>query len=492
MKRSSTPTFLLELSLQVNSQQAKHLQGHFEAARSLYNALLGEAMKRLAKMRADSRYDVARLLPKGNERNALFSLLRKEYGFSEYVLHAYLAHVNTTWIADHIDANTAQILATRAYHAANKVCLRQVNKVRFKSKGRGLDSLEGKSNKQGIRFVLQKPEEGNIGSLLWGKDRFIALIDWNDPVVCHGLKHRIKYVRLIRRKASSPKAKGADHQGYRYSCQLILEGKPYQKPKHTVGHETVGLDLSLSMIAVVSQEGTAQLETFCSEIVVDAKAKRRLESKLDRQRRANNPQNYDSKGRVKKGRLRWHKSKAYQATQRRLANRERKLAAHRKSLHGKRVQFGKSVGLRAPGMFVALLKRTVANTGGILHEVSTQQTKLSQYCHNCKTYRKKPLSERWHTCSCGISIVQRDVYSACLAAYLDMKTLIPSIDPEIWEGMETCLRTAIEENIQRANDGQVLPRSMGVPRARARLFSSLDCPSQELVYHRGRLKERYD
>ena len=37
----TTPTFLLELPLQVNSQQAKRLRGHFEAARHLYNALLG-------------------------------------------------------------------------------------------------------------------------------------------------------------------------------------------------------------------------------------------------------------------------------------------------------------------------------------------------------------------------------------------------------------------------------------------------------------------
>ncbi len=49
--KSKTPTFLLELPLQITSQQAKHLRSHFEAARCLYNALLGEAMKRLKRMR---------------------------------------------------------------------------------------------------------------------------------------------------------------------------------------------------------------------------------------------------------------------------------------------------------------------------------------------------------------------------------------------------------------------------------------------------------
>jgi hypothetical protein len=37
-----TPTFLLELPLQVTAGQAKRLRAHLEAARQLYNALLSE------------------------------------------------------------------------------------------------------------------------------------------------------------------------------------------------------------------------------------------------------------------------------------------------------------------------------------------------------------------------------------------------------------------------------------------------------------------
>jgi hypothetical protein len=46
VKKSKTPTFLLELPLSVDVGQAKRLHAHFEAARCLYNALLGEARKR--------------------------------------------------------------------------------------------------------------------------------------------------------------------------------------------------------------------------------------------------------------------------------------------------------------------------------------------------------------------------------------------------------------------------------------------------------------
>ena len=54
MKKSTTPTFLLELPLALTLGQVKHLQAHFEAARCLYNALLGEALRvRLAHLLQD-------------------------------------------------------------------------------------------------------------------------------------------------------------------------------------------------------------------------------------------------------------------------------------------------------------------------------------------------------------------------------------------------------------------------------------------------------
>src|SRR5258707_8963049 len=294
-------------------------------------------------MRADPAWQAARAIPKTQkqERAEALSRLRQQYGFSEYALHDFAKKANCTWITDHIDAMLAQTLASRAYQAVNRVCLGKAKKVRFKSKGRGLDSVENKWEKSGLRFVLQPPEEGNQGWLVWGKDHLPARIDWEDPVVKYGLDHRIKYARLVRRKASSPQAKGADCQGYRYSVQLALEGTPYQKkPKNQPGHDVIGLDLGPSTLAIVPREGEARLVPLCEELRPNARKKRRLERKLDRQRRANNPQNYDDKGRIKKHwkrRLTWQDSYGYPVTRRRLAHHERKLAAHRKSLHGRLV-----------------------------------------------------------------------------------------------------------------------------------------------------------
>src|SRR5215831_16820770 len=44
-ERKPTPTFLLELPLQVTSSQAKRLRAHLEAARQVYNAVLSGAIR---------------------------------------------------------------------------------------------------------------------------------------------------------------------------------------------------------------------------------------------------------------------------------------------------------------------------------------------------------------------------------------------------------------------------------------------------------------
>jgi hypothetical protein len=170
--------------------------------------------------------------------------------------------------------------------------------------------------------------------------------------------------------------------------QLALEGVPYHKPKHPTGSDTIGLDLGPSTIASVPGEGEARLEQFCEVLAADARAMRRLQRQMDRQRRAANPHNYDAHKRIKRGgkhKLVCKTSKSYQAVRRRKAAKERKLAAHRKSLHGQLVhqivavgntvvteklsykgwqkRYGRSVGLRAPGMFMELLRRTGAAYG---------------------------------------------------------------------------------------------------------------------------------
>src|SRR5258708_37017628 len=276
--KTKTPTFLLELPLVADAGQAGRVGGNVEVGRQFYNAMLSAGQRRLRRMRADPAWQEARAIPRTHkqERRAAFSALRERYGFSEYAFHELAKELRVSWLAEHLDAVLAQTLASRAYHALNRVCVGKAKRVRFKSKSRGLGSLENKRNDTGLRFVLEPPEEGNRGWLIWKEDQLPAVIDWDDEVVAHGLRHHIKYARLIRRPASSPRAQGADCQGYRYFVQLACEGVPHRKQKHAVGSDTIGADLGPSTIALVPREAEASLAVFCEELAPNAQAIRRL------------------------------------------------------------------------------------------------------------------------------------------------------------------------------------------------------------------------
>ena len=85
--------------------------------------------------------------------------------------------------------------------------------------------------------------------------------------------------------------------------------------------------------------------------------------------------------------------------------------------------------------------------------------------------------------------MQRDLYSAFLLAYLEPEQTLPSVNQPVWEGAEPRLRAVMEDLQQRANEGQTLPRSMGLvarrtsgaARAGARRLKSPAYPHQEPV-----------
>jgi hypothetical protein len=78
----------------------------------------------------------------------------------------------------------------------------------------------GKRTDVGLRLLLD-PGVSDGGFLIWNAQVLPAIIDWRDPVVQHGLRHPITYARLVRRKAPSPQAQGADHDGNHYVVPLV-------------------------------------------------------------------------------------------------------------------------------------------------------------------------------------------------------------------------------------------------------------------------------
>jgi putative transposase len=470
MARETTASFICEVPLQATPADERELLIRLDCARMVYNACLGESLRRLKQLHESRAYKSARLLPRGirgsgaaQKRTKAFRDADELVGFQEYDLHAYAKQFGQAWVGvNRLDSLTIQKIATRAFRAVQEYQFNQKGKPRFKGKG-WFDSVEGKTNTSGIRWQAEQ------NTVQWLGLTLPAIIKADDKVIAHGLTCKVKFVRIVRRKLN---------RRVRFYAQLVCEGTPYQKAKNTLGQGVVGIDIGPSTLATVTDE-SATLEHFCEELESIQPALRKQQRKLDRQRRAGDPQNYNPNGTIKKGvKLEWHFSKRYVYTREQLAELRRKQAAYRKSLHGRQVNrilaqgniiklerlsyrafqkmYGKSVGFRGPGTFVALLRRKAANAGAEVDEFSTQTTRLSQVCL-CGTIAKKPLSLRWHVCDCGVGPIQRDIFSAWLARYVVNQKLDAGQAQAAWPGADSFLRAASSEVQPAMGQGQPKP-----------------------------------
>jgi len=77
-------------------------------------------------------------------------------------------------------------------------------------------------------------------------------------------------------------------------------------------------------------------------------------------------------------------------------------------------RWGRGVAAFTPGRMLSRLAGECAAAGGGLLKASTFTTALSQHC-TCGARTTKNLSQRWHTCPCGIE-GDRDIVSAAMAA----------------------------------------------------------------------------
>ncbi len=237
---------------------------------------------------------------------------------------------------------------------------------------------------------------------------------------------------------------------------MVLEGTPPIKinkttgeVKRLIGAGNVGLDIGTQTLAV-SSDYLVELLELAPEVNNIEKVKRRLSRKLDRQRRANNPNNFKEDGTIKRGiKLKWVKSKRYIKTQNKLKEIQRKQSAIRKQSHeilanhliglgdrilvetmnykglqrrakkttvnkngkiNKKKRFGKSLANKAPAMLLEIIDRKLKYKGLELVKIDTKKVKASQYNHIKDDYIKKDLKERWN--DFGKYKIQRDVYSS--------------------------------------------------------------------------------
>ncbi len=449
MKRSTTPSFVLELPLAVAPGQERILLGRFEAARRLYNAVLGEALRRQRLMREARAWHKARALKDKKERSATFRKLGADYGFTSASLSSFGTECkNAAGWKGRLGAHETQKISERAFAAVEAFGFGLRGKPRFKGRGRPLHSVEAKANAAGIRW------KAGIGCVEWSGLTFPAQLapEGKDRWQQESLARKTKLCRLVWRNLRGRR---------RWYIQLLQEGTSPRKQE--IGTGTVGLDVGPSTVAMVA-EGAADLVGFCPTIKQPWQEVRRLQRALDRSRRATNPHCFGPDGTWKKGARQSVFSSRYRKLKTRIAEAERRLASERKRSHGEisntilshgtvvhsetlsykafQKRFGRSVKVKAPGMFRQTLRRKAESAGGEVRDLNTRMLKMSQYDHPTGQYRKKPLSQRWHLLGDDSAIVQRDIYSAFLARCVIDNRHHPSHIASMWAAAEPLLRQA--------------------------------------------------
>jgi len=118
---NGSSSFITEIPLKTSSWEEAVLCKRFYAAKQQYNALLGEAFKRLQAMRADSRFSEAMNLYKQRSKKQaakeLFKAVAIAQGYREYDFHAYCKQWNTPGNSLSIGARISQQLAKRTFRA---------------------------------------------------------------------------------------------------------------------------------------------------------------------------------------------------------------------------------------------------------------------------------------------------------------------------------------------------------------------------------------
>ena len=460
MAKKERPSYVLTLPLMCNPYETAILDERFHQAERIYNQVLKYANIRLVELKRNKKYK--RLLKtysmykqleeqeENRKEKSNYTKLKNEtskelkktqlkFKLSEYQLHEYVKVQYQKYKG--IDSNTGQKIASTVWRAVETNLYGKGKKLHFKKYGQ-LNSIEGKSNTSGIRF--------KDGWLTFKGLIIKAKVRQEDEFAQECLsKGKIKYCRLVKKHI---------RRKLKFYIQLVFEGFPPPKRwkdgsfKPQSPNERVGLDIGPSSLAVVSNKKCLLTELAQGLENYDRK-KRLLLRKLDRSRRATNPDYYNEDGTIKKGiKLNWVRSNNYLKTLYRLKDIERKRVAYRKQSHEtlanevltlgndiyiesmnfkalqkrstkteisektgrfkRKKRFGKSIGTHAPSLFIDILKRKLAYQGKVLHQVNTTTFKASQFNHVTGEYTKKELSERWNVIE--NERIQRDLYSAFL------------------------------------------------------------------------------
>ena len=479
-RRSKTaPTHVIELPLTVTERDRHILEKRFKAAACLSHGVQQEALRRLDAMRASPLHTMARAAWKRDpdEGRPFFKANRELFGLTEDSLSRYEASMrNACWIDDHIGGRIGHVIVKKVLDAVERHSFGKAGRPKFRPE-RELRTIACRQAGGPMRLI---GSDGGHHVFTWDGLRLPVRRKFYSESELHSLSLPALFCRIVRRD---------DTARTRFAVQVVVDGPAFRDREFGNGH--VGIDMGPSTVAAVSQDGVL-LTRLAAAVDPDETEIRRLGRKLDRSRRAGNPECFDDAGRFIKGRRIRHQSNVYKATLRRKRRVEEKAVEHRRNEHGRLANivlsagttvhierasyvgwqkcYGRSAARRAPGSFVAVLSNKAVAAGGEVVLIDTWRAKLSQLDHTTQDHVKKPLSLRRHEMRDGSGVVvQRDIYSAFLALHCSAEGEVDIPSAQAHWGSGACERLAaasLDAEPAKAAGFSLPPRRSGEPERR--------------------------
>jgi putative transposase len=330
---------------------------------------------------------------------------------------------------------------------------RTVGFPRFRAKGRCRESV-----------IFQRPRIHSAGQVEF--DRRLGPIRTKERMS--------KLIRLLERDERARIVRATvSRSGSHWYVSFAVERSPKRRRARR-SEAAVGVDVGLTRLATLS---TGELFANGRPLQQALRTLRRLQQQLDRQRRANNPDNYLPDGLVKWGASEWTKSRRMLRTEARLRRLHGRVAnlrreqAHRltsyltreygvigvetlnvRSLQGNR-RLARHVADVGWGTMLAQLNYKTSWSHGSLLVAADRFFPSSKTCSGCRTVKAKlALSERVFTChACGL-VTDRDHNAALNLARMAQQHAQA-------EGRNQCYVARTGRETQNARRGQVRPHS---------------------------------
>lgn len=330
MTENKTKSFVLEFETGLTKKDRDLCEKKLRIGRSMYNAFLGEALKRYNGYQKDDRYLTAVKLYRDAKEHKdeeeikalgkVMNQVKSEYRWGgKYCLND-MRKEQSRHFKGAIGSLIAVSLSQRAYAAVEK--MEKNNDVTKVSFVRRFDdfSIEGCTNDNGIIY-----RNGRIYFDI-RKDVWVDIkpARKNDNwYYDDALKSKVKFCRLLSRTIRGKK---------RYYVQLCMEGTPPNRREY--GDKKIEiLDVKISHAELKKEGEKPQIIELAPGCKNPEEKMAELDRKMDASRRATNPDNYNEDGTVKKGANKWTYSNNYKKLAARRKEIYRSMAERRKVAH---------------------------------------------------------------------------------------------------------------------------------------------------------------